>query len=585
MNTSEYIVKKLEELGITKFFGVPGDYNFNILYAIEKNQNVDWVGCTNELNAGYACDGYARIKGYGALVTTYGVGELSAINAVAGCMAENIPIVHIVGIPSINHINNRTLLHHNFQDADYYRFFEAYKSVTASAIILSADNAKNEIDKALKILVKEKQPIYIAIPENVAVKDIIDSEVGYDWQSNEQVLSELSDIISRMINNSVKPVIIGDILVKRFDAQDEYKYLCEQSNIPVTNFLMGKNLIDVNMENYLGTYFSSFKNPHVKSYIDESDCIIAIGTICSDINSFGYNNSQEIRNNIAIYGTYTYVNGTRYDNIKMKDIIEKITPLINKREENIEKAELGYAHKEPQNIPITSEFLYPRIQEYLSENDILFTDTGSAPHGIAQMKTPKGVNIQFQLLWGSIGWATPAMIGACACDTNSRVILVTGDGAHMVSALEIGTIIKNGYKPVIIVINNGGYTVERLLCNNPEAEFNDVINLNFSKLLRAFEGDIWATNVSTEEDFDKALKVTKIMKRLCFIDVQLDKNDAPELLNNVFSENKKKSEIKPLNPNSEDKIVLTNYAASFGYETTVHQAFKDIDKLFGGRGK
>jgi len=189
------------------------------------------------------------------------------------------------------------------------------------------------------------------------------------------------------------------------------------------------------------------------------------------------------------------------------------------------------------------------------------------------------------LLWGSIGWATPAMIGACACDTNSRVILVTGDGAHMVSALEIGTIIKNGYKPVIIVINNGGYTVERLLCNNPEAEFNDVINLNFLKLLRAFEGDIWATNVSTEEDFDKALKVTKIMKKLCFIDVKLDKNDAPELLNNVFSENKKKSEIKPLNPNSEDKIVLTNYAASFGYETTVHQAFKDIDKLFGGRGK
>ena len=91
MNTAEYLVKKLEELGITDFFGVPGDYNFNILYAIENNPETNWIGCTNELNAGYAADGYAREKGFGALVTTYGVGELSALNAVAGSFAENVP--------------------------------------------------------------------------------------------------------------------------------------------------------------------------------------------------------------------------------------------------------------------------------------------------------------------------------------------------------------------------------------------------------------------------------------------------------------------------------------------------------------
>ena len=88
MNTAEYLVKKLEELGINDFFGLPGDYNFEILYAIEENQNVNWHGCTNELNAGYAADGYAREKGYGALVTTYGVGELSAINAII--IASNV---------------------------------------------------------------------------------------------------------------------------------------------------------------------------------------------------------------------------------------------------------------------------------------------------------------------------------------------------------------------------------------------------------------------------------------------------------------------------------------------------------------
>ena len=106
MNTAEYLVKKLEELGINDFFGLPGDYNFNILYAIENNPNTNWIGCTNELNAGYAADGYARERGFGALVTTYGVGELSAMNSIAGSFAENIPVIHIVGTPTTNCIAN-----------------------------------------------------------------------------------------------------------------------------------------------------------------------------------------------------------------------------------------------------------------------------------------------------------------------------------------------------------------------------------------------------------------------------------------------------------------------------------------------
>ena len=110
---------------------------------------------------------------------------------------------------------------------------------------------------------------------------------------------------------------------------------------------------------------------------------------------------------------------------------------------------------------------------------------------------------------------------------------------------------------------------------------NDFINLNFAKFLRAFEGDIWATKVSTEEDFDRALKVTKIMDKLCYIDVQLDKNDIPELLKNLISGNKEINNVEKNITNSDENITLTNKAASAGYETTVHQAFKDIDKLFG----
>ena len=146
----DYLIKRLEELGITDIFGLPGDFNFNIIEAIERNKNTNWIGCTNELNAGYVADGYARVKGYGALVTTFGVGELSAINAIAGSFAEYVPVIKIVGIPSTKNISQKTLLHHNFANPDYYAFKNTYSNVVQTTAYLNEKNAKTEIDRVGK---------------------------------------------------------------------------------------------------------------------------------------------------------------------------------------------------------------------------------------------------------------------------------------------------------------------------------------------------------------------------------------------------------------------------------------------------
>ena len=99
-NVGNYLLDRLAELGVNHLFGVPGDFNLQFLDDVLAHPDISWVGNANELNAGYAADGYARIRGVGALLTTYGVGELSAINATAGSYAENVPVIHIVGAPS-----------------------------------------------------------------------------------------------------------------------------------------------------------------------------------------------------------------------------------------------------------------------------------------------------------------------------------------------------------------------------------------------------------------------------------------------------------------------------------------------------
>ena len=574
MNTADYIIKNLEELGINEIFGVPGDYNFNILDSIQNNENIKWIGCTNELNAGYASDGYARIRGYGALVTTYGVGELSAINAIAGSYAENIPIVHIVGLPSSKNIENKALIHHNTQDTDYKAFLKAYENITAAAAFITRDNAKLEIDRIFKALVKERKPVYIALPSDIAKMEISDRYTDFNWTSDRDALEKVVQKIADKINDSEKPIIIADCLIKRFDAKIEFKEFISKSQIPVTNFVMGTNIVDFDNEQFLGGYAYEYSNPPAKKYIDESDCLISIGCIYSDLNSYGQHISKNLNDQIAIYGTYTYVEGKLYNNVKISEVLEHLTEIIEPKNIKINRPVWEYEHKPAYNNPVTSEYIYPRIQEFIKENDIVITETGTIPHAVSQIKFPHNVDIECQMLWGSIGWATPATMGACPAKPNSRVILLTGEGAHQMSAMEIGSILKLGLKPVILLINNNGYTTERMISNDFNAEYHNIAGMNYSKFARVFDGDVWATRVETEDDFDKALKVTQIMNKMCYIEIAADKTDSPTIIKKYLNSTKQKVDTTPITQHK--KEVKNDFSlGNFSYETVVHQGIKE----------
>ncbi len=593
MKVAEYLVKRLEELGINHIFGLPGDFNFNILYAIENNPNTRWVGCINELNAGYAADGYARIKGYGAVVTTYGVGELSVINAVAGSMAENIPVMSIVGVPSTKLIETKTRVHHNFQDVNYFAFAEAFKNVTATTAFLNKANAKIEIDRIMKVFVKERKPVYIAIPVDIAEMEIQERDVSCEWFSDEKILKTVSEKIAKKINEAKNPVILGDSLIKRFDAKIEYREFVEKSGIPVTNFLMGTNLIDMDYDKYLGSYYSKFKNPVAEKAVNETDCLIAVGPVYTDLNSYGFNLPYKLDNHVAIYGTYTYVDGIRYDNVKMSDVLDSVTKLVKTREIEIEKPIIGYNKVEASNKELTSEYIYPRLQEFIKENDIVVAETGIIPQGVVQIKFPQNVDIQTQTLWGSIGWATPATLGVALAKPNSRVILITGEGSHQLTAMEIGNMLRFGIKPIVIVLNNKGYTIERVLSNDVDDEFNNIVQMNYSKFARVFEGEVWSTKVTTEEDFDKALKVTQIMNKMCYLEICTSKLDMPvlikDLIANFKNKNsekklleedsliKKEEKVQVIEEKTDEKIekITENPSENVVFETVVHKSLME----------
>lgn len=545
ITVAQYLIQELSKLGIEHFFGLPGDFNFNVLYAIEENPNANWVGCTNELNAGYAADGYARTKGYGAIVTTYGVGELSAINAVAGSFAENVPVFKIAGIPATKFIENNTVLHHNFQKPNYRAFEKAYSNVVETTAYLNHSNAKEEIDRLISVFSRTNRPVYLAIPDDVCTMQIENVSKVSEAKSDSISLSKAVKHAAKMINESKNPIILADVLIKRFKAKNEFSYFMENSKIPATNLLMGGGIIDSDSENYLGTFFAYYQNPASISNLRASDCVISIGIINSDLNTFNFCLPFKTEDFIDVQGDYVIIENKKYDDVLMKDFLAELVNAVEKRNPQAKTAEIGLeVDGSNSNNPLTSKYIYARFQEFLEPNDIVFAETGIIPCGVAPLKLPKNTDFNSQSLWGSIGWATPASFGAQVAAPDRRVVVFTGEGSHQLTIQEISNFSRLGLKPIFIVLNNSGYTVERILSNHPDDAFNEIIPWNYVKLAEAFNCDIWTAQARTNIEFDTVLKQAKIEQksRMCYIEIFTDKMDIPELSEKIMANLKRLKE-------------------------------------------
>lgn len=553
IKVADYLIQELSKLGIEDFFGLPGDYNFNILYAIEDNKNTNWVGCTNELNAGYAADGYARVKGYGALVTTYGVGELSAMNAIAGSFAENIPVIKIVGVPATKFIKSNRLIHHNFMNPDYYAFERAFSNVVETTAYLDENNAKEEIDRILSVFINTKKPVYVAIPMDTCLVEIENNPDIKEAKSDSKSLNLAVEHAMKLINKSKFPLILGDVLIKRYRARKEFDKLMEKSQFLVSNLLMGKGIVEAKNKKYLGTFLSEYENIISHDALQDSDCVISVGVINSDLNTYRTGLPFKPGDFIEIQGLYTIIEHTKYENILMKDMLSALSEKIETRDMAMPEKKPSFQKAEIANeSKLNSKYIYPRIQEFLKPNDIIFVETGIIPHGFAPTRLPENTEVNTQTLWGSIGWATPASFGGQMACKDRRTILLTGEGSHQLTATEVSTMMRNKLKPIIIVFNNAGYTIERVLSDDPWDFFNDIAKWDYSKLPQVFEGEVWVGQARTNAEFDKVLKQAEIEQesKLCYIEIFTAPMDLPHLTSQIMKS------IKGMNPPAEKHVKI-----------------------------
>ncbi len=261
VSVADYIVERLAAEGINHCFGVAGDYVFPICDAVDSSAKVKWIGCANELNASYAADGYARIRGAAMLATTYGVGELSAINGVMGAKAERSLVFHVVGMPSYQHQRLHKIAHHTLGDGVFGNFVELSAGAACCHAVINPENCIVEMERIIA-----------------------------EARRNHQLA-----IIAERINKAKSIVAFPAFTISRLGLQQEAQKAIEALGCPFVTTLMEKCVIGESHPQFAGMYAGAVSEPKTRQIIEGADLVLDLGGVnLNDITTAAYSGQLDL---------------------------------------------------------------------------------------------------------------------------------------------------------------------------------------------------------------------------------------------------------------------------------------------------
>lgn len=537
-SVADYLLDRLAGCGIHHLFGVPGDYNLQFLDHVIQHPAVHWVGCANELNAAYAADGYGRCQGAGALLTTFGVGELSAINGVAGSFAEYVPVLQIVGAPCRSVQQRGELLHHTLGDGDFSHFWRMYEPVSAALAVLTAENACYEIDRVIRTMLSESRPGYLMLPADVAkmaATPPVNVITPSPLQPNEARLDSFRRRVQAMLSESPHVALLADFLAHRFGVQKMLQCWMKDSPIPHATLLMGKGLFDETQPGFVGTYSGAASPPQVREAIEGADTVICVGVRFTDTITAGFTQQLPAARTIDIQPFSARVGEEWFSGISMQDAVNTLISVCRNNPRCVLDPVPEPSASSPYHSGTLSQHTFwQTLQAFIRPGDILLADQGTAAFGAASLRLPAEVDMLTQPLWGSIGYCLPAAFGAQTACPERRVILLSGDGAAQLTIQELGSMLRDGQRPIILLLNNDGYTVERAI-HGAHQRYNDIARWNWTHIPHALCHDCQAEcwRVSETVQLAEALEAASRHHRLALIEVMLPQADLPDLLRDV----------------------------------------------------
>ncbi|GEN48215.1 alpha-keto acid decarboxylase family protein [Ligilactobacillus pobuzihii] len=533
----DYLLDVVHALGTDKVFGVPGDYNLQFLDHITARNDMKWIGDANELNAAYLTDGYARKNGFGALVTTFGVGELSALNGLAGAMSEHVPVLEIVGSPRTNVQKDQQLVHHTSGDGDFLKFEEAHKALGFDVYHLTKENAIDQIDSMVRTLVATKKPAYVVLPldlGDVSVNPALKDKIAELTQPVKQdVSTSLLAEIGKYLSQAAQPLVLVGHEVARFGLENEVQKLITDHDLPFIDNGLSKGTLSEDLSQFAGTYNGELSPDTTKRVVDQADVVLLLGAKITDSVSGSFTQSFTDNQIIAINANVTSVFG-RKTRVDFRSLIEELAKF-----NFTTAARPSFKTVQPRTLPtasdhlLTQEFYDQAVEASLQPGQTLLAEQGTSYFGLTTQPLPKDAKFIGQPLWGSIGYTFPAALGSQIADPLSRNVLSIGEGSLQMTLQEFGLAFRENLHSLILLIENDGYTVERYI-HGMDQSYNNVPAFDYDQVPRLFgasDDQAVVLNARTENELLVTLKKAQEMTdKLVLVRVHMAQKDAPEVL-------------------------------------------------------
>jgi indolepyruvate decarboxylase len=531
LSIGEYLIRRLQEFGVRDVFGIPGDYILGFYSMLEKSP-VNIVGCCREDNAGFAADAYARINGIGAVCVTYGVGGLSLCNSIAGAYAEKSPVVVISGAPGVRERFNNPLLHHKVREfRTQLDVFE--KLCVTTAELTDATIALRDIDRVLTACTRSKRPVYIELPRDM-VKVVPEAPHEFRCQeatSDHEALAEAASEAARLLSDCRKPVILAGVEIHRYGLQDDLLSFAESARIPIACTVMGKSVVPETHPLFAGLYEGAMSRAEVTQFVEESDCVLMLGTFMTDIDLGIYTANLDPARCIYAMSDDLRIRHHHYHDVLLGDFIRALTAqrvrppervLPRRPDQHAQKFQLQA------DRPLTITRLIERLNQSLDDRTIVISDIGDALFAATELTTHGRTEFIGPAYYTSMGFGVPGALGAATARPELRTVVIVGDGAFQMTGNELSTLVRQGHHTVVIVLDNKGYGTERIL-HPGEFKYNEIHPWAYHKLPRVFGGG-QGYEVRTEGEFDRALSQAWNNKQMHLIQAHIPLDDCSPAL-------------------------------------------------------
>ncbi len=485
-----YLATRLEQIGLKHHFAVAGDYNLVLLDQLLLNENVKQVYCCNELDCGFAAEGYARAHGAAACVVTYTVGALSAFNALASAYAESLPVILISGSPNTNDLGASHLLHHTLGTLNFGYQLEMARHITCEAVAIThPEEAPALIDKAIRAAFRNRKPVYIEIPCNLAAA--LCSAPGpraslLDFpESDPASLAAAVDAASAFLRTAVRPML------RSYGGVSAFRDLAETVGCAVAVMPSAKGFFPEEHAQFIGTYLGSVSSPGCSELVESADAVLAAGPIFNDYTTVGWSSQPAVSKTIHVDPDRVHVAGVTYSDVFLNDFLEALAQAVKKNPKNattlIEFQRTRVESVQPAvadpDAPLTRAEMCRQIQDVIDRNTTLIVETGDSWFNGFNMALPDGAKFEIEMQYGHIGWSVPATFGYAVAAPDRRIVLMVGDGSFQLTAQEVCQMVRLGLPVIIFLINNRGYTIEVEIHDGP---YNNIKNWDYAGIMNVF---------------------------------------------------------------------------------------------------